>query len=365
MTARQLDLPATMKCNAAPGSAVWPLFPQTRYLGSKRKLLGLLFQTFGQLEFDSVLDPFSGTAAVAFLLKAMGKSVTASDILASNAIAARALVLNNQACLGNAVDGLMAGLPDTTSSPGFIEQTFEDIFFEPIENRFLDGILPRIHKLEGFERDLALYALFQACLAKRPYNLFHRANLAMRRRDVRRSFGNKTTWERPFPELMTSYAAEADQAVFASPKKCHVCCGDVLEIDPSGYDAVYLDPPYVSGKGAGVDYLDYYHFLEGLASPDTWSEKILTKYKHKPLQGRGQSPWSDPRRIEDAFGRTVERFADATFVISYRSDGIPSIDAIAGYLKRVGKAIAVIDAGKYTYALSRNTRSREVILVGS
>jgi hypothetical protein len=44
-----------------------------------------------------------------------------------------------------------------------------------------------------YKRAIAYSALCQACLAKRPYNLFHRANLYMRTQDVERSFGNKTT----------------------------------------------------------------------------------------------------------------------------------------------------------------------------
>jgi len=30
------------------------------------------------------------------------------------------------------------------------------------------------------------------------------------------------------------------------------------------YDLAYIDPPYISAQGVGVDYLEFYHFLEGL-----------------------------------------------------------------------------------------------------
>lgn len=350
---------------AAPHGRSWERFPQTRYLGSKRKLLGQLAAIFSALELERALDPFSGTGAVAYLLKALGKSVVASDSLLSNAIVARALVANSSETLGSAAAELVVGLPEPGRAAGFVESTFDGIFFEREENRFLDGILPRIHGLEGPRRDLALFALFQAALAKRPYNLFHRSNLAMRRRDVRRSFGNKTTWDRPFAELFLRFAAEADAAVFDSGRACAAEQADALARDPSGFDLVYLDPPYVSGRGAGVDYLDYYHFLEGLADPGRWSERILHRYKHKPLLGRGQSPWRDPARMAPAFEEAIRRFSASILVVSYRSDGIPSIDAIASCMTAAGKRVAVHDAGAYTYALSRNKRSREVILVGT
>ncbi len=342
----------------------WERFPKTRYLGSKRKLLGLLDEVFEHCEFDSALDPFSGTGAVAYLLKTMGKAVTASDALESNVVAARALVENSRERIGESIDGLVCGLPDENVQVGLVEQIFDEVFFEREENRFIDGILPRIETLKVYRRDLALFALFQACLAKRPYNLFHRANLNMRRRDVSRSFGNKTTWDRPFDELCRRFSEQADRAVFDSGRDCRALRRDVLQIDPRGIDLVYLDPPYVSGKGAGVDYLDYYHFLEGLCAPETWAERILHKYKHKPLSGRGESPWCNPARIAGAFEAAIGRFATSTIVVSYRSDGIPSIEAIAGYLQKAGKRVQIIDAGRYTYALSRNRRSREMILIG-
>lgn len=342
----------------------WEHFPGTRYLGSKRKLLGLLAEVFGGLEFETALDPFCGTGAVAYLLKCLGKRVRASDALEFNAVSTRALVANDRVALADEVDALVSGLPRSRSRPGFIERTFDEVFFERHENRFLDQILPRIHALEGRLRDLALHALGQACLAKRPYNLFHRANLSMRRRQVPRSFGNKTTWDTPFPELMRRYAAAADRAVFDSGHRCSAGRADVSEVDLAAADLVYLDPPYVSGAGTGVDYFDYYHFLEGLCRPAGWAERVLHRYKHKPLTGRGQSPWSDPRRIAVAFEDAIRRCGRAHVVVSYRSDGVPSVEQIAGFLERAGKSVQPIDAGKYTYALSRNRRSREVMLVG-
>jgi adenine-specific DNA methylase len=339
-------------------------FPATRYQGSKLKLLGALAEIFARLEFDTALDPMCGTGAVAYLLKTLGKGVVASDALAFNAAAARALVENDATRIGSRIEGLLDGLPHPAAPAGMIETVFDGIFFERNENRFVDQILPRIHALAGCERDLALWCLGQACLAKRPYNLFHRANLAMRRRDVPRTFGNKTTWDRPFPEHIRRLADRADAAVFPGARPCRAVRGDVLEADPRGCDLIYLDPPYVSGRGTGVDYLDFYHFLEGLAEPAGWEGRILHRYRHKPLAVRGASPWADPARIKGAFEAAIDRFSAATLVISYRSDGIPTVDDLARFLARAAKRVEIVDIGGYTYALSKNKRSREVVLVG-
>jgi SAM-dependent methyltransferase/16S rRNA G966 N2-methylase RsmD len=237
----------------------WERFPSTRYLGSKRKLLGLLAEVFGGLEFETALDPFCGSGAVAYLLKCLGKSVDASDALESNAASARALVANDTVTLGEVTTELVEGLPRTQDPTGFVEQTFDEVFFEREENRFIDQILPRIRALDPTRRDLALHALGQACLAKRPYNLFHRANLAMRRREVSRSFGNKTTWDTPFQALVSRFAAEADGAVFSGRNRCSARRADIAEVDLAARDLIYLDPPYGllplprrAGRAAGM-----------------------------------------------------------------------------------------------------------------
>ena len=43
---------------------------------------------------------------------------------------------------------------------------------------------------------------------------------------------------------------------------------------PGSYDLVYVDTPYISSKGVGVDYLHFYHFLEGLTDYDNWKSRI-------------------------------------------------------------------------------------------
>jgi adenine-specific DNA-methyltransferase len=53
-----------------------PNFPQTRYYGNKRRLLAWIYESIKDLNFNSVLDRFCGTASVSLLFKAMGKQVT-------------------------------------------------------------------------------------------------------------------------------------------------------------------------------------------------------------------------------------------------------------------------------------------------
>ncbi len=336
--------------------------PATRYQGSKLKLLPVLGRQFQQLEFETVLDAFSGTGCVAYLLKGLGKQVTCNDLLRSNQLTAQALVENSRNTLSaSSIDAILS--EDLQRNYGdLIARNFEGIYFTPAENHWLDIVAQNIPSLSNkYERSIAYYALFQACVAKRPYNLFHRRNLYMRTADVPRSFGNKATWDTPFEEHFRRFAAAANEAVFENVLPCRAECTDVFDVT-GDFDLVYIDPPYVSGKGVGVDYRDFYHFLEGLADYSSWEAQIDHGRKHLPLI-RTRSPWADPHAIHDAFAQLIAQFTDSTLVVSYRSDGIPGIDELVKMLRRHKSQVQEIPLGRYKYALSKNGKSQEVLLI--
>src|SRR5688572_19434019 len=76
-------------------------YPRLRYMGNKNKLLPWIWENVADLEFDSVLDLFSGTASVAYLFKAMGKRVVTNDFLKFAHDLATATVANNGAKLSD------------------------------------------------------------------------------------------------------------------------------------------------------------------------------------------------------------------------------------------------------------------------
>lgn len=337
--------------------------PSTRYQGSKLKLLDFIWNHVKNLEFDTALDAFGGTACVSYLLKGEGKAVTYNDYLQCNAIIATALIEN---------PGVRLPLQDTVSLmrkhrdasyDDFISRTFSDIFFTDKENEWLDVVVQNIHSMDDeYQQAIAFYALFQACIIKRPYNLFHRKNLYMRTAEVTRSFGNKATWDTPFDIHFRNFVKEANDSIFESEKPCRAICYDALEVT-GDYDLVYIDTPYINKNRIGVNYLDFYHFLEGLVDYPNWPNRVNYKKKHRPLLG-SRSPWSDPKQTVAAFEKLFERYADSILVVSYRSDGMPSEDELFHMLKRVKGYVERVHFGKYQYALSTNNKSKELLLIG-
>jgi len=190
-------------------------FPSTRYQGSKAKLVEWIWGQMASLDFRTCLDAFGGTGAVAYRFKQAGKQIAYNDLLRFNYSAGLALVENSHTVLSaDDVNWLMTRQLDQVY-PTLVQDNFADIYFTHEENAWLDQTITNIRRLtDPYQFAIAFFALCQACIIKRPYNLFHRKNLYIRLAEVNRSFGNKTTWDKPFEEWFRVFVEEADRAVF-------------------------------------------------------------------------------------------------------------------------------------------------------
>jgi len=338
--------------------------PKTRYQGSKYKLLEWIWQHISDLHFNTVLDAFGGSGCVSHFLKARGKSVTYNDILLSNYIIGQAIVANDSDTLSQSDVSFLVSRHENQKYSDFIAKNFHDIYFTDAENVWLDTIAQNIPKLRNRNRKaLAYYALFQSAISKRPYNLFHRKNLYMRTSKVKRSFGNKATWDKPFEKHFRHFVQEANAAVFSNGRPCRVLNFDALAV-PGEYDLVYIDTPYINRKGTGVDYYGFYHFLEGLAGYKSWEQKIDHGSKHKRMKPV-KSVWTSPKEIHDAFRDLFKRFKHSKLVVSYRSDGIPSLQELVEIMRQFKQDVSVFEMdGNYKYVLSTNHKSTEVLIIG-
>ncbi|MCP4592192.1 MAG: DNA methyltransferase [bacterium] len=341
-----------------------PPMPPTRYQGSKRRFAEWIGKTFDRLEFDTALDAFCGTSVVAHLLKARGKQVVCNDVLRSNHQVGLALIESDAEQLDEGTITRLLSCRPGIKYADFIQRTFAGIYYTDAENCWLDTVVQNIQRIRRpFRRALAYYALFQSALAKRPYNLFHRKNLYLRLADVRRGFGNKATWDRPFEAHFRTHARRANAAVFGNGRPCKATCGDALDV-PGRHDLVYVDTPYINSRGVGVDYAGFYHFLEGLVRYREWPGLIDWDSKHLRIR-RSPSPWTSPSQVHEAFRRLFRHYADSILVVSYRSDGIPSVDELLALIRTVKPHVTVGSQGRHRYALSTNRRVQEMLIVGT
>lgn len=338
------------------------VFPSTRYQGSKLKIIDWIWENIKDIQFHTALDAFGGTGCVAYMFKQKGKQVTYNDALKFNWYIGLALIENDSIKLSpEDVDFLLTKHKEI-KYPTFVYDTFKDIYFTDEENQWIDIVVTNIGQLKNlYKRVLAYYALFQSCIIKRPFNLFHRKNLYLRFSKVERNFGNKTTWDTPFEMHFKKFVTEANQAVFSNGLQNKAINLDVFDIE-GDFDLVYIDTPYISKKGVGVDYFGFYHFLEGLVRYSEWGKMIDYRTKHKKLRG-DKGPWIDKNQIYSAFERLIKKFADSILVISYRSDGIPSVRELINLLKKYKSDVEELTRKNYKYVLSNND-SEEVLLIG-
>jgi len=339
------------------------VFPSTRFQGSKLKLANWIWDAIKDLGFTTALDAFGGTGCVGHLLKMKGKQVTYNDVLKFNWYIGMALIENSSTTLSDDDVEFLLRQKSDLSYPAFVQDTFKNVYFTDEENQWIDVVVTNIGMLTDiFKKALAFFALFQACIIKRPFNLFHRKNLYIRFSNVERSFGNKTTWDTSFETHFRQFAAEANRAVFCNGRQNKALNLDVFDVQGS-FDLVYIDTPYISKKGTGVDYLDFYHFLEGLVNYPQWAAMIDYNTKHKRLQ-RKPCIWCDKEMILSAFDKLFHKFRDSIIVVSYRADGMPSIGELSEVLRRYKPTVNETRRERYKYVLSTN-HSEEVLLIGT
>lgn len=336
-------------------------FPTTRYQGSKQKFVDWIWECIKDIPFYTALDAFGGTGCVAYRLKQEQKQVTYNDILPFNHIIGKALIENRDTILEDWELEALLKPKAGVEYPHFIEETFKDIYFTDEENHWLDVVSTNIREMSNpYKQAIAYFALFQSSIIKRPYNLFHRKNLYVRLQEVERSFGNKKTWDTPFEIHFRKFVKEANEAVFDNGEKCRACNQDVFNITAS-YDLVYIDTPYLNESGVGVDYADFYHFLNGLVNYEHWNESIDYRSKHLRLK-RTNSVWNDANHIREAFIRLFRQFQHSILVISYRSNGTPAVEELISMLENEGREVQVYKSMEMKYVLS-NKQSCEVLLV--
>lgn len=351
----------------------WRKFPSTRYQGSKRKILPWIWSRLRDVDFSSALDVFGGSASVSYLLKSMGKEVTYNDHLRFNYLIGLALIENDGVTLDDKDIRFALGTPEPESARNFVQDTFQGVYFTDVENEWIDRVVSRIAQIDGepakvtYTKALLHYALFQSCIIKRPYNLFHRRNLYFRFADVKRTFYNKGTWDTPFTDHFLNFCAGANRAVFKGVKPCRSICYDAADIPGNDYDLVYIDPPYLrKTHNESCNYLRCYHFLEGLSQYDEWGDFIDYESLNLRFKQAEQNPWIDRDEQVDAFDALLEKFAKSIVVVSYKKFGFPSVDTLMRMFKRHGRKVRS-HSQHYIYALNHQNGqaklNREVLLI--
>lgn len=313
------------------------LYPPTRFMGSKQKLLADLWNVASRFNFNSVVDLFSGSGIVSYMFKAQGKRVISNDYMAMSATFTKAMVENQSTTMPlRKAKALLEDCP----TDDFVSDTFKGLYYTDEENHLIDVLRTHIKDIEDpYQRAIAMTALIRACTKKRPRGIF--TYTGHRYDDGRKDL--KKTLAEQFLEAVKA----VNDAVFDNHQQNKSIRGDALLLETNHPDLVYMDPPYYSPLSDN-EYVRRYHFVEGLACD--WQGVTMQEHTKTKKFKSYPTPFSSRTGAADAFDKLIRRFKDSILIISYSSNSQPTKEEMLKILGRYKKNVEVVPVD-YRYSI--------------
>ena len=232
-----------------------------RYIGSKARVVEGIIDRIGEPDGGTFVDAFCGTGAVAAAASRAGWPVLVNDHLTSSAMTSLARVVPSDHVHFRHFGGYEKAVDELNQAPprcGFIwkeyspaSSSFCDVsrmYFTEENAQRIDGIRRKISEwsdcklIDKAEENLLIADLLGA------------ANRVANTAGTYGCFLSK--WQRQSCDPIALVARNI-------PKKsppARMATGDVLDVEYSAMDTVYLDPPYTKRQ-----YAAYYHILETIS----------------------------------------------------------------------------------------------------
>lgn len=335
------------------------LYPPTRFMGSKSKLLSHIMAVASNFTYNSVLDLFSGSGVVGYMFKCLGKQVISNDYMAMCATYSKAMIENSSVTLP--LDEAKWLLEEHQESDHFVEQRFAGLYYPDEDNRLIDTLRTNIWSMENeYKRAIAMTALMRACIKKRPRGLFTYVGMGDKYNDGRRDL------QISMAQQLLEAVEAVNAAVFSNRQKCISYWGDAMEVPGKAPDLVYMDPPYYSTRSDN-EYVRRYHFIEGLARDwkgVEFQEHTMTKkFKSYP------TPFSSREGASEAFDQLFNKYQNSILIVSYSSNSLPAEDEMVTLLRKYKSHVEVVPID-YTYFFgnqkdrkTNNNRVQEYLFV--
>ena len=313
------------------------LYPPTRFMGSKKKLLGDIWHVVSRFNVKTVADIFSGSGVVGYMFKAHGLQVIANDYMHMSYTFTKAMLENNAVTLP--VNKAKQLLKKNGSIDTFVSDNFGGLYFHDDDNFLIDTLRTNIKNLDDeYEKAVAMAALIRACMKKRPRGLFTYTGLDKYndgRKDLRMTLA----------EQFLENVEAINQAVFNNGQDNKAYCGDALSLDIGKLDLVYIDPPYYSPYSDN-EYVRRYHFVEGLAR-DWHGVEIQENTKTKKFKSY-PTPFSTRTGAASAFDELFAKYKNSIVVVSYSSNSQPTKEEMVEIMSRYKEHVEVVPID-YTY----------------
>lgn len=325
-----------------PLAAQVAMYPPTRFMGSKSKLLKDIWGVASQFHFETAVDLFSGSGIVGYMFKSQQKQVISNDHMAMSACFSKAMIENNSVTLSNA--DVIKLLEEKGRSDHFVATKFQDLYFSDEDNRLIDTLRANIKALRNpYKKAIAMAALIRACTKKRPRGIF--TYVGMRYDDGRRDI--HLGLKEQFLEAVEAINA----AIFSNGKDNKSRQGDALELPLVDKALVYIDPPYYTPLGDN-EYVRRYHFIEGLARD--WQGVEIQEHTQTKKFKSYPTPFSTRKGAAEAFDYLFKKFRNNILLVSYSSNSLPSQDEMVSIMSKYKKVEVVPVDYKYSFGNQGN-----------
>ena len=333
-------------------------YPPTRFMGSKSKLLSEIWSVVSQFNVNTVVDLFSGSGVVGYMLKAQGKAVVSNDYMAMSATFTKAMIENNTVTLP--LEEAKELLVAHKESDHFVATTFKGLYYSDEENDLIDTLRTNIATMrDQYKQAIAMTSLIRACLKKRPRGIFtytgHRYDDG--RQDLKKSLAQ---------QFLESVDA-VNKSIFDNGKSNFSKHGDAMDLKVENADLVYIDPPYYSPLSDN-EYVRRYHFVEGLARD--WKGVEIQEHTQTKKFKSYPTPFSTRKGAADAFDKLFKKFANSILVVSYSSNSQPTQDEMVAIMAKYKEHVEVIPIDyKYSFgnqgdAKTHRNTVQEYLFVG-
>lgn len=313
------------------------MYPPTRFMGSKSKLLKDIWGVASQFRFETAVDLFSGSGIVGYMFKSQQKQVISNDHMAMSACFSKAMIENNSVTLTNA--DVIKLLEEKGRSDHFVATKFKDLYFSDEDNSLIDTLRANIKALRNpYKKAIAMAALIRACTKKRPRGIF--TYVGMRYDDGRRDI------HLGLREQFLEAVAAINAAIFSNGKENKSRQCDALELPLVEKALVYIDPPYYTPLGDN-EYVRRYHFIEGLARD--WQGVEIQEHTQTKKFKSYPTPFSTRKGAAEAFDYLFKKFKHNILLVSYSSNSLPSQDEMVSIMSKYKKVEVVPIDYKYSF----------------
>ena len=324
------------------------------YTGNKRNLLFHISQFLDKnnIEFKTIFDTFSGSAAVSIYFKIIGKNVISNDILTSSYYNAKALVENSKEILDDKlINFLHENIP--TNINNWVLDNYSDKFTKT-EAIFLDKYRKNIDLLENEYQIALAFVNIQNYIID---NCFVGGRL--NKGQVLAELSHRVSHPRNKGAEMTFISTKL-APIPSFEGQMTVCLNkDVLNAfyDVSQFvekpDLIYLDPPY---GGEQSDYGFMYKFFE-----EYIYQKPIDELEHL----KDSKKFVKAKNYEAYFREVLEQASIYNnILISYNNSSWKDIDFIKSIVADYKDSI-IVEEIDFSYKYRKTSTSKEYLILAN